>query len=238
MGLVLGETGEFRILTDILGSEDALGDMDFKVAGDETSLTAVQMDIKVEGITLSIIEAALAQASKARSHILQQMDKCTPPPRRQLSKYAPKIKTITIPVDKIGMVIGPGGRNIRNIEEQTGVVLQIEQDGSVLLKGPTDEAVEKASDIVTGMVLDPEVGRIYRNCRVVQVVPFGAFVEILPKKEGLLHISEWDVERTNAMADVVKEGDLVDVKLLVQEANGKLKLSRKAVLAEENTASE
>lgn len=231
MGLVLEPDGRFVVLTDILGSEDALGDMDFKVAGDDTGITAFQMDIKVEGITLPIMESALQAAGAGRRHILGEMAKCSPPPRGGLSQFAPRIRTLMIPVEKIGAVIGSGGRTARAIQEVTGVEIQIEQTGEVFLKGPSDEALVAAEESVRALAFDPEVGRVYRCARVVQVAPFGAFVEVAPKRDGLLHVSEWDVSRTASIADVVKEGDLVDVMVLeVAEGSGKIKLSRKAVL--------
>jgi len=239
MGLVLEPDGQFKVLTDILGSEDALGDMDFKVAGDENGITAFQMDIKVEGITLGIMEQALEQASAGRKHILEQMRNCSPAPRNALSAYAPRIKSIMVPVEKIGAVIGSGGRTARGIEESTGVEIQVEQTGEVWLKGPSDEALMAAQAVIEGLVLDPEAGQVYRGARVVQVAPFGAFVEIAPKREGLLHVSEWDVARTASIAEVVKEGDLVDVMVLeVAAGSGKIKLSRKAVLKLDGASSE
>ena len=232
MGLVLeSETGRFAVLTDILGSEDALGDMDFKVAGNDTGVTAFQMDIKVEGITLAIMEKALEAAGKGRRHILKEMANCSPPPRNDLSAFAPRIRTMMIPVEKIGAVIGSGGRVARAIQDATGVEIQIEQGGEVFLKGPSDEALKLAEQAVRGLAFDPEVGSVYRQARVVQVAPFGAFVEVAPKRDGLLHVSEWDFVRTASIADVVKEGDLVDVMVLeVAEGSGKIKLSRKAVM--------
>ena len=231
MGLVLEPNGRFVVLTDILGSEDALGDMDFKVAGDEQGITAFQMDIKVEGITLSIMEKALQAAGDGRRHILNEMSKCAPPPRGTLSPYAPRIRTVLIPVEKIGAVIGSGGRTARGIQETTGVEIQIEQSGECFLVGPSDAALQAAEDAVRALAFDPEVGSVYRQARVVQVAPFGAFVEIAPKRDGLLHVSEWDVHRTANIGDVVKEGDLVDVMVLeVNEGTGKVKLSRKALL--------
>ena len=231
MGLVLEPDGRFAVLTDILGSEDALGDMDFKVAGDADGITAFQMDIKVEGITLPIMESALQAAGEGRRHILGEMAKCSPPPRGALSAFAPRIRSMKIPVEKIGAVIGSGGRTARAIQESTGVEIQIEQDGEVFLKGPSDEALVAAEESVRALAFDPETGRVYRGARVVQVAPFGAFVEVAPKRDGLLHVSEWDVTRTASIADVVKEGDLVDVMVMeVAEGTGKIKLSRKAVL--------
>ncbi|KAL4419131.1 hypothetical protein ABPG77_002644 [Micractinium sp. CCAP 211/92] len=231
MGLILESDGRFVVLTDILGSEDALGDMDFKVAGDEHGITAFQMDIKVEGITLEIMQQALAAAAKGRRHILAEMAKCSPPPRGALSPYAPRIRTLQVPMDKVGMAIGPGGRTIKQIEEATGVEVQIDgSSGSVTLKGDTQEAIEQAVQMLENTIADPEVGKIYRGVRVTQVMPFGAFVEVLPKREGLLHVSEWGYQHVRAVAEVVKEGDLVDVMVLEVQDGGKIKLSRKAVL--------
>jgi len=231
MGLILEPDGRFVVLTDILGSEDALGDMDFKVAGDENGITAFQMDIKVEGITLEIMEQALAQASVGRKHILEEMKKCEPPPRNQLSPYSPRISFMMIPVDKIGTVIGAGGRTARSIQDETGVELNVEQTGELQLKGDSDEALKLAESMINSLIVDPEPGMVYRGAKVVQVAPFGAFVEIAPKKDGLLHVSEWDFKRTASISDVVKEGDVLDVMVLeVASGTGKIKLSRKAVL--------
>jgi polyribonucleotide nucleotidyltransferase len=231
MGLILEPDGSFVVLTDILGSEDALGDMDFKVAGDDNGVTAFQMDIKVEGITIEIMAQALSQAKEGRKHILAEMKKCHPPPRKELSQYSPRISFMTIPVDKIGTVIGAGGRTARSIQDETGVELNFDQDGELQLKGPNDASLQLASEMVLNLITDPEPGRVYRNAKVVQVTNFGAFVEIAPKKDGLLHVSEWDFKRTASISDVVKEGDIVDVMVLeVSGSNGKIKLSRKAVL--------
>ena len=231
MGLILENDGHFVVLTDILGTEDALGDMDFKVAGDDSGVTAFQMDIKVEGITLEIMEKALLQAKEGRKHILSEMKKCHSYPKNELSPYAPRISFMSIPVDKIGTVIGPGGRTARLIQDATGVELNVEQDGELQLKGPNDESLKLAEDMVQNLVTDPEPGKIYRAAKVVQVAPFGAFVELAPKKDGLLHVSEWDFQRTSSIAEVVKEGDLVDVMVMeVASGTGKIKLSRKAVL--------
>lgn len=235
MGLVLEPNGDFAVLTDILGSEDALGDMDFKVAGDEHGITAFQMDIKVEGITIDIMKAALAQAGAGRRHILEEMRRCSPPPRSALSVHAPRIRSMSIPVEKIGMVIGSGGRTARTIQDATGAELQIEQSGELWLKSHDDASIEKAMEMIEGLVFDPEPGRVYRNARVVSVTTFGAFVEVQPKRDGLLHVSEWDFGHTKSISDVVKEGDLVDVMVLeVVEGSGKIKLSRKAVLELDN----
>lgn len=231
MGLVLEPNGEFVVLTDILGSEDSLGDMDFKVAGDEECITAFQMDIKVEGITLEILAKALEKAGAARRVVLERMRACAPAPRGELSPHAPRIRAMAVPVDKIGTLIGPGGRTARAIQSSTGVEVKVEPDGRVTLLGPDEAAVAQAFAMVEGLTSDPEVGRIYRASKVTGVAPFGAFVEVLPRREGLLHVSEWDVGRTESIADVAKEGDLVDVMVVeVQDGSGKIKLSRKAVL--------
>ena len=234
MGLILEPSGEFQVLTDILGSEDALGDMDFKVAGDEEKISAFQLDIKVEGITLDIMKAALVAARKGRQTVLSAMADCNPPPRRSLSVYAPRIMKVTVPADKVGMLIGSGGKTIRSIEEVSGAQLDVDGDNQVAyVKAYSDDSMAKAMTLVRGIIVDPEVGMVLRQVKVVSVQPFGAFVELAPSKDGLVHISEWDVSRIANMADVVKEGDLVDVKVLEVADNGKVKLSRKTMLIED-----
>jgi polyribonucleotide nucleotidyltransferase len=189
------------------------------------------MDIKVEGITPAILKAALAAAGAGRRHVLAQMLKAAPAPRGALSAHAPRIGRLAIPTDKIGLVIGPGGRTARAITEATGAEVQVEQDGALTLKGPTEASIEAAAAWIEGMVTDPAAGRVYRRARVVDIKPFGAFVEVAPRREGLLHVSEWDVGRTEDVGAVCKAGDLVDVMVLeVGKADGRLKLSRKAVL--------
>jgi polyribonucleotide nucleotidyltransferase len=174
---------------------------------------------------------ALAQAKEGRKHILDEMRKCSPPPRTELSPYSPRIAFMSIPVDKIGMVIGAGGRTARAIQEETNVDLNVNQDGELQLKGPDDASLELAREVILNLITDPEPGRVYRNAKVVQVTNFGAFVELAPKKDGLLHVSEWDYARTASISDVVEVGDLVDVMVIeVSGANGKIKLSRKSVL--------
>ena len=172
---------------------------------------------------------ALAQAKEGRKHILDEMRKCSPPPRTELSPYSPRIAFMSIPVDKIGMVIGAGGRTARAIQEETNVDLNVNQDGELQLKGPDDASLELAREVILNLITDPEPGRVYRNAKVVQVTNFGAFVELAPKKDGLLHVSEWDYGRTAAISDVVAVGDTVDV-MVLELAGGKVKLSRKAVL--------
>lgn len=230
MGLILESDGRFVILTDILGSEDALGDMDFKVAGSADGVTAFQMDIKVEGITLDIMQQALGQARDGRRHILAAMQQCAPPPRGELSPYAPRIGRLQVPVDKIGVVIGPGGRNIQAAREASGAdSINIEQDGWVTIVAYSTSALEAALKIVRDTVAEIEPGQIYRNVKVSGVQAFGCFVEVLPGKEGLVHISELDLARVDDPAVDWSVGKTMDV-LCVGIFEGKPRLSRREVL--------
>jgi polyribonucleotide nucleotidyltransferase len=228
MGLIK-EADKVAILTDILGSEDHLGDMDFKVAGTEKGITSIQMDIKIMGLELKIMEQALERARKGRLHILQEMAKALPEPRTELSKYAPRIFTMQIKPDKIGDVIGPKGKTIRGIQDATGAKISIEDTGVVTISAVGGEAGEKARAMVAAITTEPEVGRTYEG-PVKSTTAFGAFVEILPGVEGLLHISELQHGRTDKTEDVVKKGDIVQVKLLEVDDRGRMKLSRKALL--------
>ncbi|UCC79253.1 MAG: polyribonucleotide nucleotidyltransferase [Candidatus Zixiibacteriota bacterium] len=229
MGLVK-EGENIAILTDILGVEDHLGDMDFKVAGTYDGITAFQMDIKISGLTLEIMEKALEQARKARFTILDNIKEAIPAPRPELSQYAPRIITIKIPISKIGDVIGPGGKMIRSIVEKTGAKVDIEDDGTVLIASVDQLAGETARDMVLALVEEPEVGKEYTGI-VRRTAAFGAFVEILPNTDGLLHISEIDHSRINKVEDVLNVGDQVKVKVLSIDPDGKIRLSRKALLA-------
>jgi polyribonucleotide nucleotidyltransferase len=231
MGLIK-EGDKVAILTDILGSEDHLGDMDFKVAGTERGITSIQMDIKIEGLDVKIMEAALEKARKGRLHILKEMAKVLPMPRTELSKYAPRIFTMQIKPDKIGDVIGPKGKTIRGIQDATGAKISIEDSGLVTISAVGGEAGEKARAMVAAITTEPEVGRTYEG-PVKSTTAFGAFVEILPGVEGLLHISELQHGRTEKTEDVVKKGDIVQVKLLEVDERGRMKLSRKALLPKE-----
>jgi polyribonucleotide nucleotidyltransferase len=228
MGLIK-EGDKVAILTDILGSEDHLGDMDFKVAGTERGITSIQMDIKIEGLDLKIMEQALDKARKGRLHILKEMARALPGPRTELSKYAPRIFTMQIKPDKIGDVIGPKGKTIRGIQDATGAKISIEDSGVVTISAVGGEAGEKARAMVAAITTEPEVGRTYEG-PVKSTTAFGAFVEILPGVEGLLHISELQHGRTEKTEDVVKKGDIVQVKLLEVDERGRMKLSRKALL--------
>jgi polyribonucleotide nucleotidyltransferase len=233
MGLIK-EGERVAVLTDILGLEDALGDMDFKVAGTRNGVTSIQMDIKIDGLTLEIMRDALGKANTARMHILGEMEKALPAPRPELSKYAPRIITIKVNPSKIGEIIGPKGKTIRGIQEATGATINIDDDGTVTIASVSGEGGEAARRMIAGMTEEPEVGRTYDGV-VKSTTAFGAFVEILPGTEGLLHISELQEARVEKTEDVVKKGDLVKVKLLAIDEKGRLRLSRKAVLAEEKT---
>jgi len=227
MGLIK-EGERVAVLTDILGTEDHLGDMDFKVAGTREGVTSIQMDIKIEGLDFRLIAEALEKAKKARLHILDIMDSAIPQPRSQLSKYAPRIITIQIPTEKIGDIIGPKGKTIRSIQEQTGAEINVDDNGLVTISA-VGEGGERARDIIASMVQVPEVGTVYEGV-VKSTTAFGAFVEILPGVEGLLHISELQHGRTDRTEDVVKKGDTVRVKLLEIDERGRMRLSRKALL--------
>jgi len=228
MGLIL-EGDRYVILSDILGIEDALGDMDFKIAGDHQGITSFQMDIKVEGITIDIMRAALAQAHEGRVHILDKMLEVCPEYRKVMSIYAPRIETVQIKPSKIALVIGKGGEQIRSIIEQTGVEIDINDDGMITIASPSLAGIEKAKAIIAGITSEVEIGRIYTG-KVTSVVAFGVFVEILPGKEGLCHISEYDMMRIASLEGIAKQGDIINVKVLDINERGQLKLSRRATL--------
>lgn len=227
MGLIL-EKDKFTILSDILGIEDALGDMDFKITGDHEGITAFQMDIKVEGITREIMIAALKQAKDGRIHILDKM-LAVLPKSGEMSKHAPRIETIKIKPSRIGEIIGPGGKQIRAITEATGVEINISDDGLISISSTNLEGIEKAKAIINGLTAEVEMNKIYKG-KIISVVDFGVFVEILPGKEGLCHISEFDHTRIERMSDVARAGEIIDVKLIGITERGQLKLSRKAAL--------
>lgn len=228
MGLV-AENGKVGVLSDILGSEDHFGDMDFKVAGSRDGITGFQMDLKTAGIGFDVIEKALAQAREGRLFILDKMQKALGEPRADLSPFAPRILTIKIHTDKIREIIGPGGKMIRKIQEESGASIDVEDDGTVKVASVDEEAGRMAMDMIKAIVEDPEIGRIYDGI-VRRVVPFGAFVEILPGKDGLVHISELEHRRVEKVEDVVNEGDRVKVKVIDIDPEGKVRLSRKVLL--------
>jgi polyribonucleotide nucleotidyltransferase len=230
MGLIK-EGDQVAVLTDILGVEDALGDMDFKVAGTRDGVTSIQMDIKIEGLTVAIMREALERANRARLHILEIMNKTLGTHRTELSAYAPRIITLQINPEKIGEVIGPKGKTIRAIQEETGAKIDIEDSGLVMISSPGGEGGERAREMIAAIVEEPEVGRIYEGV-VKTVTSFGAFVEILPGTEGLCHISELQEARTERTEDVLTVGDVTKVKLLSIDEKGRLRLSRKAAMQE------
>ena len=227
MGLIK-ENDQVAILSDILGDEDHLGDMDFKVAGSQNGITALQMDIKIDSIDFDIIEKALEQALKGRQHILNEMQKVISKPRKELSEYAPRIEVLKIPPEKIRDVIGSGGKTINSITEETGVKINIEDDGTLFISSAKKDGLKKAIKIIEGICEEVKEGKIYEGL-VTGIKDFGAFVEILPKTSGLLHISQISHNRIGQVSDVLKEGDKVKVKVLNVEGNGRIRLSAKAV---------
>jgi polyribonucleotide nucleotidyltransferase len=236
MGLILDEaTGKYAVLSDIAGAEDHYGDMDFKVAGTRSGITALQMDIKVAGITAAIMRQALDQARRGRLHILDKMQEVLEAPRSTISTYAPRIVTIRIPVDKIRDVIGPGGKTIRSIIERTGVKIDVEDDGRVNVASADEAAANKAIGIIQELTAVPELNKTYLG-RVERITDFGAFIEILPGLDGLLHVSEIALHRVKDVRDELKEGEQILVKVINIDPSGKVRLSRKALLQEEGGA--
>ncbi|MBI2187899.1 MAG: polyribonucleotide nucleotidyltransferase [Acidobacteria bacterium] len=233
MGLIMDEkTGQYAVLSDIAGAEDHYGDMDFKVAGTAAGITALQMDIKVSGVTAEIMRTALEQARQGRLHILAEMAKTIAEPRTTMSAFAPRIVTIRIPVDKIRDVIGPGGKTIRSIIERTGVKIDVEDDGRVNVASSDGESAQKAIGIIQELTATPELNKTYMG-KVQRITDFGAFVEIMPGTDGLLHVSEIANHRVKDVRDELKEGQQILVKVINIDPTGKIRLSRKALLQEE-----
>jgi polyribonucleotide nucleotidyltransferase len=228
MGLIQ-EDDKIAVLSDILGDEDHLGDMDFKVVGTKDGITALQMDIKVHGLDRSILEKALRQARNGRLHILKEMSKAISAPRTDLSLHAPRIFTLTVKPDKIRDVIGPGGKTIRGIIEQCGVQIDVDDTGKVSIAAKDGESAQKAMDLIKGLTQEPEVGKVYQGI-VRKIMEFGAFVEILPGTDGLVHISELADQRVNRVEDIVAEGDEIYVKCIGVDRQGKIRLSRREAL--------
>ncbi len=228
MGLIKGEE-KFAVLTDILGLEDHLGDMDFKISGSREGITAVQMDIKIKGIDFEIMRVALEKAHHARMHILGEMEKVISVPRESLSPHAPRIITIKIDPDKIRDVIGTGGKVIRKIIEDTGASIDIEDDGTILIASVNQDSGLKAQEIIESLTEEPEIGSLYKGV-VRRIVDFGAFIEILPNKEALCHISELEFSRVNTVRDVLNEGDEVLVKVIGIDDQGKIRISRRGAM--------
>jgi polyribonucleotide nucleotidyltransferase len=232
MGLIK-EGDNVAVLSDILGDEDHLGDMDFKVAGTSTGITSLQMDIKIDSISFNVMETALRQAKDGRQHILNEMEKVIKVPRGQISEWAPRIETIKIKADKVREVIGAGGKTIREIIAQTGVKIDIEDNGTIHIASSNPENTAKAVKMINEICAEAELGKAYKG-KVVKITDFGAFVEILPNTQGLLHISEISQERIRNVTDVLAEGDIIDVKVLDIDRSGRIKLSRRALLEKPN----
>lgn len=230
MGLIT-DGKRHAVISDIMGMEDHLGDMDFKLAGTRKGITGFQMDIKIQGVSLAILKEAIAQASRGRNFILSHMENTLSAPKPDISSYAPRIVRMSIPQDKIGAFIGPGGKNIRRIIEETGADIEVEDDGSVFISGTDSDGVKAASKMVEYYTAEVEVGKVYTG-KVVSILDFGAFVEVLPGKEGLLHISEVALQRIKKVDDVLKVGEDVQVKVIDMDNSGKFKLSRKVLLKE------
>jgi polyribonucleotide nucleotidyltransferase len=228
IGLVM-ENGRYALLTDIQGMEDAHGDMDFKIAGTRQGITAIQLDLKIKGLPFEVMERALERAKEAREFILDKMAEVIDKPRPELPPHAPRIISIKIPTEKIGEVIGPRGKHIKHIQQETDAIIDIQPDGTVFITCPSLEQAEKAAEMIRLYAADPEVGKVYKG-RVTRIMPFGALVEILPGKEGLLHISQISHERITSVSDVLKVGDEIEVKVLGVEPDGKITLSRKELL--------
>jgi polyribonucleotide nucleotidyltransferase len=228
MGLI-SEGDDVAILTDIIGDEDHFGDMDFKVTGTRYGITALQMDIKIDGLKKEIMRKALYQAREARQHILDEMDKALSKSRPEISKYAPRITIINIKPEKIRDIIGPGGKMIRHLTSTTGTQINVDDDGRVLVTSTDSEAAKKAIKMIEQTVKEAEIGKLYLG-KVIKIMDFGAFVEVLPGSEGLDHISQLANERVEKVTDVLKEGDEVLVKVIDIDSGGKIRLSRKAAL--------
>jgi polyribonucleotide nucleotidyltransferase len=228
MGLIK-EDDRVAVLTDILGDEDHLGDMDFKVAGTKDGVTAIQMDIKIESVNEQIMRTALTQAREGRIHILGEMAKTIQAPQQEMSDFAPRITTIQIPTDRIGEVIGPGGKVIKGIIAETGCKVDINDEGQVNIASNDSAAVKKAVDMIQGIIAEVEVGKVYKGV-VKKIVDFGAFIGVLPSQDGLLHVSEIAHERVQNVSDHMKEGDEIEVKVIDVDPSGKIRLSRKVLL--------
>jgi polyribonucleotide nucleotidyltransferase len=230
MGLILESGGE-AILSDILGDEDHIGDMDFKMAGTAEGVTAIQMDIKIKGISKEVLGRVLQQSREGRLYILEKMRETLSEPRKDLSRHAPRIVTLQVKQEKIRDIIGPGGKNIRSIVDQTGVKIDVEDSGTVKLASPNYESIEKAILIIKRLTQEVEVGGIYTG-KVMRIMGFGAIVEIFPGTDGLVHISQLADYHVKEVTDIVKEGDEIPVKVIEVDPQGRIRLSRKAALKE------
>ena len=232
IGLVTDDDGKFATLTDIQGLEDHFGDMDFKVAGTREGITAIQLDIKVQNIGFDVIETTFEQAREARNQILDLINETIPTPRSEMSPYAPRMIQIKFPVDKIGAVIGPGGKMIRSIVEETKATVDVQDDGTIVIGSPDESSTNRAIQIIEGLTKEPKVGDIYTG-KVVRIMNFGAFVEILPGTDGMVHISELANEHVATVEDVVKQGEEITVQIIGIDPSGRIALSRRALLEED-----
>jgi polyribonucleotide nucleotidyltransferase len=232
MGLMLGDDGTTYIMSDIADAEDFAGDMDFKTAGTAKGITALQMDMKVHGLPVDVLKQALLQGKEGRAYILEHMLTTMAEPRKEMSPYAPRVVAIQINPDKIREVIGKGGETINKIIADTGAEIDIKDDGTVMIASPNGDSIERAIKWVRDLTAEPEIGAIYKDVPVVSVLDFGAFVQIMPGKDGLVHVSELSEERVEHPGDVVKEGDRVTVKLVEIDDRGRLKLSTRAAARE------
>ena len=241
MGLITNDKGQYAVLSDILGDEDHLGDMDFKICGTKDGITAVQMDLKVNGLPYEVMEKALSQAREGRLHIMGEIMKTITAPRADYNENVPRFEVIIIPQEFIGAIIGPGGKVIQDIQKKTGATIsitEVDNSGRVEIFAEKLEDLKAAVARIKGIVAIPEVGEVY-EAKVKSIMPYGAFVEFMPGKEGLLHISEYDWKRIDSLEGLVKEGDMVNVKYIgTDPKNGKAKLSRKALIAKPEAAEE
>ena len=227
-GLVTGENGEFKVLTDMQGVEDFYGDMDFKITGTDSGVTAVQMDTKTKGLSMEIVKQTFAQSKEARKLVIAKIKEAIAQPREEMSQYAPRVVQIKVPVDKIGEIIGPGGKNIRELSDRTGAEIEIEEDGTVNIYSASEESIEEASKAINIHNFVPEVGQIYEG-KVASIMPYGAFVDLTPSVSGLLHVSEMADEFIKDVRKFVNEGDIIKVKIVGIDPQGKIKLSIKGV---------
>jgi polyribonucleotide nucleotidyltransferase len=237
VGLITGQGDKWLALTDIQGKEDHIGDMDFKVAGTRNGVTAIQLDMKVKGIGFDVVRAALDQAKEARYQILDVMETAISKPRQDVSPFAPRMVRVSIPVDKIGAVIGPGGKVIRGIIEETGASVDVQDDGEILVGAVDEESAQKAVKMIQALTRDAEIGEIYTG-KVVKILDFGAFVEILPGKDGMVHISELADYRVPSVEDIVSVGDEITVMVKDVDSTGRISLSRRALLTGDGVANE
>ena len=224
----MGDDGNFKVLTDMIGTEDFYGHMDFKIIGTGDGVTAVQMDNKLKGLTMEVVKETFARSKEARLKILEKMAEAISESRSEISKYAPRVVQIKVPKDKIGEIIGPGGKNIREISERTGAEVEIEEDGTVNIYSSSEESIEQAKTLISGYDFHAEVGEVYEG-KVASIMTYGAFVDLAPGVAGLLHVSEISDEFVKDVRKYVNEGDIIKVKVVGIDSQGKIKLSIKGI---------